>query len=234
MKKRRQSAAMNLLEHVWETCDRSSWERINHSMWRALKLAIGSGMEFFEDDFASFSRDFRSGYWIGENREYFYSLAVSVENASAYHAFEKWMERKPIIADDVEGGDSSGYLHVSRMNRSKMRLAVGFRFPWKGELVTVTSFNGDGNAIACTYKESESAYNRKIAKRFTISSESIIADRAERKERDILFERATALAEKMSAKDILKQLKVKDKKDFYVLPIEKLRKQIEKMEKEAA
>lgn len=154
-----QSPVMQLLELVWRsglTATSHSWSRLNHGMLEALRLAVGSGMEFAEADFqkllADNPRRFRSGFWIGE-REKLYELAVTVGNLSAAKSFEQAVGRKPFMADEVDPGeDRSGYVHRTG-TRKRERLAVGFRFPWEGETVKVTSFARDNSYLtACSYR----------------------------------------------------------------------------------
>ena len=183
------SAPIRLLQLVWNNCNDAtphSYERLNHAMQDALRLAIGYGFRFDVDDFRVISKKFRFGYWSGETSgEQFYSLAVTTNNISACRAFETWSSRKPIIADGVGYGNyvHSGYLHCAGQ-RARGRLCVGARFSWKGEFVEVTSMHDKGYAIACSYKKGEldEPYsNRKILHRYKITPKMIIKDRAERK-----------------------------------------------------
>ena len=90
-----------------------SWERLNHSMQAALRLAIGSGMLFRSGDFRRIYSEFRGHMWF--SREDAYGLAVFVGNGSAVAAFEADLERTAFIADGVRPGSraSSEFLHSS-------------------------------------------------------------------------------------------------------------------------
>ncbi len=57
------SPAYRLVQMVWEHANRGvhkrSWDRLNQSMGKALRLAIYAGMEFELGDIKSISADFR-------------------------------------------------------------------------------------------------------------------------------------------------------------------------------
>lgn len=137
------SPGLAFLSHVWyNACQatRFSWRKYNSALRGALWLAVESGMRFQLDDFSYISRHYRPGYWM-ENVEDSYSRLVHSRNLSAIRSFEKWIGRKPFIADN---------LWYPRCVRG--RLCVGARFPWKEEQVVVTSFGRDGTyLIACTH-----------------------------------------------------------------------------------
>jgi hypothetical protein len=173
--KTERSPAYRLLAHVWKHEGDGmgkSWARINDAMQMALKLAITSGMKFDPEDFASFSKDFNSGYWIGDG-EHYYAMACARDrqhgaNASAYQSYEHWRGRKPfIVAEEAREG------------ATRIRLCVGQRFDWHIKLKTeakviVTSFDDHATQpclIACSYKD---AARSKIDKRFKITHEDIV------------------------------------------------------------
>ncbi len=240
-KKRKASPAIELLQMAWDHCNSAtefSYERLNHAMSFALELAIGSGFQFATSDFFQISETFRFGYWGGEDNggfaESFFATAVKVDNMSAIQAFENWKGRGPFIADNVD------YAHLwSRWahgggSRAKGRACVGCRFPWNGETVTVTSMpRGDAPLVACSYKntDTEDSYSRaKILHRYKITAADIQADRAERKEREQLMDRARALP---NASKFAKRLGVKTQQELDRVPLDKLRKVLETMEEEA-
>jgi hypothetical protein len=179
----KRSPAYQLMAHVWESTNEEighSYERLNHAMHSALTLAIGAGMKFFPGDFSAINEDFRGGYWLGATSEWAYTLAVAVGNKSAIDAYEGYKNRGPFIADNVEPGSNyshEGFLHLSG-TRQRARLALGFKFPWRGETVNVTSMpRGDGPVIACSYKGNPSDYPSKILHRYKITREGIIEER---------------------------------------------------------
>ena len=125
-------------------------------------------------------------------------MAAIVGNRSAIETYEAWCSRKPIIADDVNTQGryhyavEGGYTHGATSTRKKERLAIGFTFPWKGEVVEVTSFNDEGAAICCSRTPTthttcnrcgrvDSTSEGKILHRYTVTPELIQAERAERK-----------------------------------------------------
>ena len=147
------SPAVELLQLTWRGAHNSSlwsWARLNRCMSDALHLAIEAGLDFRLDDFAYISKYFRWGYWVGDG-EGVYCHAVVTNNMSAIKAFEHYRNRKPFIVNDV--------LQVwcfSSTHRNRGRLAIGSKFMWLGQGVTVTSFDDKNHRIiACTYKPRE-------------------------------------------------------------------------------
>jgi len=105
-RKPKPSPAYSLMAHVWQCSLEAtghSWERLNHAMHDALKLAINAGMIFESDDFGRIMAGFRGGYWILDGGgEWCYALAVRTGNLSAARAFEHWKGRKPFIGKDTQ------------------------------------------------------------------------------------------------------------------------------------
>lgn len=225
MKKKPESPALTLIRHTWEHACKAtthSWERLNHAMHDSLKLAISGGLEFDAGDMKTLFESFRSGYWIGASSEWIYTLAVADENISAVESYEAATLREPIRADDIEARVRCG-MHGDNIQRGRERLFVGATFTYGAVRPTVTSFDSDGNAVACTYhKRNEGEYGNKVLKRYRVSQEDIVRDRAERKERT-----AAALAMKARSDDAIKLLAkagVKTEQQFAELPIAKVRK----------
>lgn len=232
MPKDKRSAVIQLLDLIWENANAAvdhSWERLNHAMYAALKMAVGAGFEWHASDFKHVVENYSSGRWISDSTEWVYTLAVVCGNSSAFKSYEAWANREPFIADDVGLREYSagGYMHMTG-DRQKERLAVGFTFPWRGYTVKVTSFAKDGKSLtACSYKpRAEGEYGDKVEKRFTITRDDIIADRAERKERK---EIADKLKGNKDAIEALNKAGVKTQKDFARAPIAKLRKIAERL-----
>lgn len=207
-KEQERSGVIQLLDLVYKNslCGvNHSWERLNKAMRLSLKTAIGSGFEFDIDDWQYIGSHYRSGYWLGDDIEHWYAICVSDDNATAIASYEKWKNREACIADDVTP-IKSDIAHMTG-TRNLCRLAVGSEFAWKGKKVTVTSF-GDGYLVACSYKPRERHpdpseevqkamavvrqsvrwindphdYSNKIEKRFKITRQDIIDDRAARKQ----------------------------------------------------
>jgi hypothetical protein len=218
------SPVVCLLQTVWDnalSATGHSWERLNQSMRQTLKLAVTSGFPFVAGDLKGLDK-FRPGYWMGETPEWLYSLAIEENNTSAAVAFEEWKGRCPLHADDVK---------VSRSGapRQQERLHVGCYFPWKGEQVKVTSFNDDGAAVACSYHPPADGgyeYERKVKRRHVITRESIIVDRAQRKERQKLQDELMAAVEsgKTTRPAVMELLGAKTNEEFAAIPIKKIRK----------
>lgn len=184
MTKQTKSPAYQLIEFVWSNTAHDPWERLNHCMADAVELAIGAGMRFANGDFASIFREFRGAYWFGSPRgERFYSLACLVDNVSACQSFEAFMRRRPIIVDNVHCDcDWGGYMHANTVRRKRGRIAAGFSFPWNGETVTVTSMPcGDDPAIACAYSPYDDSNLRRVLRRYKITADIVVAERAKRK-----------------------------------------------------
>jgi len=186
------SAAMRLMDLVWSENAQAtafSWERLNHAMASALHLAICNGMEFAAgtepssaiSDFQTLCNRYRMGRWGGEV-ERFYAAACITGNLSACHAFEAWKKRPPFIVDGADPGSRHDALHMSS-TRQRGRAAVGFRFPWKGETVHVTSFAREGaHLVACSYHQrGPTDYTDRILHRYKITPADILADRKQRK-----------------------------------------------------
>jgi len=146
------SPALQLVDLVWKNCPYGgrSWQKYNHAMNDALRLAITACMKFDLDDFRRIADDYRFGYWGGNDRhmlgEQFYCDAVEAGNRSACAAFEHWKARKPFIYWPM----------FDRLVEGEDRLALGSLFPWDKQEAKVTSFTADGKAlVACTYPTEE-------------------------------------------------------------------------------
>ncbi len=211
-KKARSSSVIKLLDLVYASTNDAtshSYERLNHAMRNALKLAIGAGFKFDIDDVAYILSNYRSGYWVGASDEWIYGDAIAVGNTSAIASYEAVKSREPIIADDVDLHFRNSYLHQSGA-RQRERLCVGATFTFRGQTLTVTSFASDSSyANACSY------VNRKVSKRFKVTREDIIVDRAERKERKKILASLKDVGEKEGrTAEIVKALGVKTEQDY--------------------
>lgn len=139
---KKQSPGLKHVQHVWDQVERSSWERLNHALRAALGNAITSGMKFDIGDFKYMAKEMSLSRWGGDVGEWSYSLACGSErlseNPGAVAAIEHYLGRDPFLwADDV---------------KTPSRLHIGSRLKWKGELVTVTSFNDvKKSLVACSY-----------------------------------------------------------------------------------
>ena len=184
-KRKRRSPAYKLLEHVWENeghKQERSWDRLNHSMYAALKLAITSLMRFDRDDFEKIAQDFRIGYWGGNERhmcgENFYTAACAGtygQNMSACLSFEQWKQRKPFL------------VLRSQSENVKVRVHIGASFEWPDwktkvmRRLCVTSFSEDATYFTAVQREWDSG-RQKVKKRFNINHEQIAEYHAKLKE----------------------------------------------------
>ena len=237
MKKHKTSPVRQLLATVWNHSLKGtghSWERLNHSMYAAMKLAINAGMRFEPGDFAAAMNEFRASYWFGETGgEALYSLAVQTGNLSAAQDFETWQGRPPFIADDVDPGCNRSFAHVTG-SRKRGRLAVGFSFPWQGHNVAVTSFSSDGRYLtACAYAKGD---RRKVTRRFKITIAGIRADRRLRKERDDLYKRLRklSLGDGKIIETFRERSGITSNEEWRLAPIEDIRTHVETLEQEHA
>lgn len=209
-----ESPVMRLLGLVWfngNTATSHSWQRYNTSLRKAIQLAIGAGFKFTAQDFKDLSR-FRPSYWMGSDWEWVYSMAVAEGNESAARAWEEYQDREPIIADWVKPAHlHDSYAHQCN-SRKQERIHVGCSFEYQGFRVRVTSFVGKGPAFAVADKEN---------RRFSITRQSVIADRAAMKEKKEIHDRLLEKAKegKLTAKDVNETIGVKSMTEFWQLPI---------------
>lgn len=199
------SPALALVRHVWERNHTDSWQRLNGSMYAAVNLAIGAGLRFDADDFAVICKEFRGGYWFGNDGvemygEGFYSRAVEVGNSSACQSFEAWRERPPFIF----GGK---------------RLHLRAEFDWQGLKVKVTSFSKDSATIgACSYKRVPTGsgtwkYEKeKVDRRFRISIDELRAAERDRRKAEEAKREAAMSPEEKKRRDDIAQAKKREEK----------------------
>ncbi len=138
------SAGLVLLSHIWKNQQGKSWDAINHSMLYALRLGIGSHLEFRPEDIAFAEENFRCGYWLGEDRwEYPYALAVSVENRSFIEAIESHLKREAFFGNRVTPMGSEGFTHVRPGERARCRLSLRCGVIAYGRPGEVSSINNE-------------------------------------------------------------------------------------------
>jgi hypothetical protein len=100
------SPVVAFVKAVWDNANSGkghSWDILNGSLSRALRLAIKSHFKFQPDDFQKVMENFRGGFWFGadpDGKGYgtgFYSLAVEHGNMSAAQSYEKWKGMAPYL-----------------------------------------------------------------------------------------------------------------------------------------
>jgi len=219
----KKSAVISLLDHVYEQSLKAeplSWQRINYAMQNALEIAIGALFEFTPGDWKHILSNYKSCFWIGDDVERWYSNAVASGNSSSFTDFESMRNRQPIIADNVDPVKSA-YAHVTG-SRVKERLHVGAKLQWQGHRVTVTSFKGDGSCTACAYAKRD-GYDGKVIKRFTITREAIIGERADAKRRNEIQKAMEQQPEECQNK-FLQLLGSPGKEQYSVISLKKIEK----------
>lgn len=245
MTKKKESAAIQFIRLAWNNSTAGvphSYERINHTMQRAVNVALGA-FAFEPGDWKIIATEFRSGYWLDTERGY--TSAILNGNSSAVASIEAYLGRTPLIADDVDPADDWQNRNTHLVStRQKERLHVGARFPWKGETVTVTSMGKD-SATACSYAKEEyvrckeckgykSGGKQKILHRYTITRDAILAERAEQKRRAEIWDAMHKLPRKVQAelRIALAKLHIVSRADFNRAPLVKLEKVLAKFVEE--
>lgn len=232
-RKPKASEVIRLLDLVWASTNSAtphSYERLNHAMRDALSLAIGAGFEFNEGDIDHVFEHYRSGYWLGASTEWIYTDAITVGNMTAIKSYEAAKNRQGFLADDVDiGVRDNTFVHLIG-KRKRERLCVGAEFTYRGLKLKVNSFADDSSYVNACFYVRDGEYHWKVSKRFKISRDDIITERAERKERGKLLELLTAAAKENGSEEKIKRaLGVKTSADYSQLPIEKIRKVADKL-----
>jgi hypothetical protein len=121
-----------------------SWTRLNGALSGTMTNLIVAGVAFTPDDVSDALSGRNAGRW--SNLERWYSVACGSEhsdgggNRSAAISLEKYLGRSPFI--------------WAERTKTPQRLYVGAVFTWKGERVTVTSFDDAKKTLtACSYTD---------------------------------------------------------------------------------
>lgn len=130
----------------------ASYVRLNGALCGTLRDCINADLPFRRDTFSRIYKELRGGWWFGDGAgsamgEHFYTLACSVNHASAYQSFEAFAGRPGVLWENDAGNPA--------------RLHVGAQFHWKGHYVTVTSMRAD-RLVACTYKGGDDKRNEGV------------------------------------------------------------------------
>lgn len=143
-----------------------SYSVLNEQITNAVRMAARS-FEWQEGDLSAVLAE--AGRGLYGTTEQLYATAVAAGNRSFCLEYERHVNRKPILVDNV--------IHHGYTSRKRDRIAEGTRFRWDGDLVTVTSFADDGAAIACSYANEDesrrSGHRLKIKRRYRITVEDV-------------------------------------------------------------
>lgn len=130
-----------------------SYVRLNGVLRSSMQDLIIAGVKFEPDDVANAITRFRGSYW--SKIEDWYSSACGSDrgdgggNLSAAISIEKRIGRTPFI--------------WAERTKSPGRLCVGSDFTWKGERVTVTSFDDKAHTLtACSYTQDHDSDDKRI------------------------------------------------------------------------
>ena len=133
-----------------------SWTRLNGVLRGTMRNLIAAGVKFEVDDVKKALADFSGHYW--DSHESWYSSACGAEhgdgggNLSAAIAIEVALGRQPFI--------------WAERTKTPTRLYVGADFTWKGERVTVTSFDDRKHTLtACSYTQERETDLNKVGSR---------------------------------------------------------------------
>lgn len=161
----------------WKTMNWTN-EKADHAWLSFWSLLIKSGFAFEKTDLietkktcscCTGSRYDPRWYGVGEGH---YSLAVRCGNLTFAYAYEKLRGRIPFIGIglDYDHRCYPNYSKHATQAKSAGRLVLFTEFLWKGETVSVTSFNDKKHSlIACAYYPDSRGYTpSKVKKRFTI------------------------------------------------------------------
>jgi len=171
------SPTVELLDLVWcntNAAQGHSWQRLNSSMFQALRLVIEAGFAVTEDDLEHIQQHFRFGRWCHEGGfDRFYSYALGAGNLKAAKAIEKHLGRPAFIVDGPRIPGAQGGSH----GKQRYRVCVGAWFEWQGSQVKVTSIEKN-YFVACRYSEDEDGrISRTVLARHKITRKDILAER---------------------------------------------------------
>jgi len=150
----------NFIHHVYTHAhpgSKHSWRKLNHSLRKALELAITSEMRFTKRDISRIYEQCKGEYWFA-SREWILSLACQVGNATAAASYLHFVGRPRFVVPR----------HAQVIPpKSRLELMfVGRQLLWEDEEVKVTSFNDDrGTVTMCTFDGA--LYSPKVKRRFT-------------------------------------------------------------------
>lgn len=127
-----------------------SWTRLNGVLRSAMSDLIRAGVKFDVDDVADAVNHFGGRYWSSSAEDWYSSACDGVGNTSAALSLEKYFGRSPFI--------------WAERTKTPTRLCVGSDLTWRGEKVTVTSFDDARRTLtACSYTNDRSSANYAFA-----------------------------------------------------------------------
>lgn len=147
---------VNLIEIAWHSKKVLPYSpiRVRHTRRDFILLTVMMGFKFTTSTFRHLYDIYNGRLYL--DIETFYTCAVTVKNISAARTVEDYLKRKPFIFVDVEPGFNYFSTGTHGPVRKRGRVALGYKFVWNNERVTVTSFSEDGTyLVACSYKKQE-------------------------------------------------------------------------------
>lgn len=169
----------------WHTMNYTR-EKANHVWLDFWFLLIKSGFAFEKTDLVSIweycgeSSYNPTWYGVGEGH---YSVAVRCGNLTFAYAYEKLRGRIPFIGFGLDYYDCWPKYSKHNSPPTMGRLVLATEFSWKGETVSVTSFNDEKKSlVACAYYPDPKGYApSKIKKRFTVTNKDFKAEMSKRR-----------------------------------------------------
>lgn len=136
-----------------------SWVRLNQVLHDALSLAIQAQMVFTLDEIQRIYNNMKGEHWFGVDDGWILRKACIVGNASAARSYLKWKGRRRFTVPK----DKQAKLDLLYENRE---------FTWKGERVTVTSFDDEaGTVTVCSYTGGgRFVRDSKVKRRYTLTA----------------------------------------------------------------
>lgn len=136
---------------IWTAHGTDAWMALNHSMYQALRLAIGANLAWDVKAIVEIQNTMRPGYWIGENGwEHAYAFAIAVDNRSFIKSYEEHIGRPSFFANDVTTIDACGFVHTSNgCHLKRGRIAIGSSIGDSRHRITSVT---QDSVTLCTYE----------------------------------------------------------------------------------
>lgn len=158
MKKKKQSAALDVMDLVWINSSRNSYQTLNGGLEEVLGCLIEMDFIFGDNDFAEIKERYRGHYWLGVSAnghhygERLYRLGATAYNNTFCLAYEKATSRVPFLFGSQRVFDGFEFFmdglwwevtgwtkdnqsirtvgHKNRMKQGKRKLASFTREQW--------------------------------------------------------------------------------------------------------